>query len=82
MKKDLSQDLSKSSTDTEWLVKLCFWALWKVHLYSGMHDEAGYMHRAGLAHAVCAPHSLLQDGRVQARLQQEHMVGCRQEIVT
>ena len=47
------------------------------YLNSGMHDEAGDMHRAGLAHAVSTPHCLLQDGRVHAGLQQEHMVSCK-----
>ena len=47
-------------------------------LHSGVHDEAGDMDGAGLAHAVRPPHGLLQDGGVHAGLQQEHMVGCMQ----
>ena len=47
-------------------------------LHSGVHDEAGDVDGAGLAHAVCPPHRLLQDGGVHAGLQQEHMIGCMQ----
>ena len=47
-------------------------------LDSGVHDKAGDVDGAGLAHAVCAPHGLLQDGGIHAGLQQEHMVGCMQ----
>jgi hypothetical protein len=47
-------------------------------LHSGVHDEAGDVDGAGLTHAVRPPHSLLQDGRVHAGLQQEHMIGCIQ----
>lgn len=47
-------------------------------LDSGVHDEAGDVDGAGLAHAVRPPHGLLQDGGVHAGLQQEHMVGCMQ----
>ncbi len=47
-------------------------------LDSGVHDEAGDVDGAGLAHAVRPPHGLLQDGRVHAGLQQKHMVGCTQ----
>ncbi len=50
----------------------------RADLHSGVHDEAGDMDRAGLAHAVRPPHSLLQDGGVHAGLQQEHMIGCMQ----
>ena len=46
------------------------------HLNSRVHDEAGDMHRAGLAHAVGTPHSLLQYGRVHTGLHQKHMVSC------
>lgn len=52
----------------------------RADLHSGVHDEAGDMDGASLAHAVRPPHSLLQDGGVHAGLQQEHMVGCMQTV--
>ena len=48
---------------------------------SGVHDEAGDMYGAGLAHAVRPPHRLLQDGRVHAGLQQKHVVSCTIHIL-
>lgn len=47
------------------------------HLDGGVHDEAGDMHRASLPHPVGSPHCLLQDGRIHAGLQQEHVISCR-----
>ena len=49
----------------------------RTDLNSGVHDEAGDMHGAGLAHAVGSPHCLLQNGRIHTGLQQEHMVSCK-----